>query len=663
MPRPLVIGNGRLLVTLDHDLSLRDLTFPQVGLLNHLSGHYARIGLWADGLFAWLSDAAWRKSLRYLPDTLVTDAAAEHDAFGLRLTVQDTVRHDQDVLLRRFRIENRWDAPREIRLFLSHDFYLNETDIGDTVFYHPYSDTLIHYKRDVYLLMTARTVPTDGGQANGIFQYTTGIKGFRGAEGVWRDAEDGWLSMNPVEQGSVDSVFSVRLPLAPYAAAEIHGWLCAAHDLDSVLALHQGIEAADFDALLATEREVARRYAIRHTEHADTLPAPLGDLLRRSVLTIATNTDRHGAILAANDSDIMETARAHYSYVWPRDGALVAYALDRLGHHGVTQRFYRFCQRVLPKDRAALLHKYGPDGTWGATWHPWITGGVPEIPFQEDGTALVLWSLWKHYECTGDRDFLTELYPTFIAPCADFVAGFRQPETGLPLPSYDLWEERRGVHAYTCGTVYGALAAAANLAELFADGERVKTFQGAAGEVRAGMEKHLWHDGVGRFVRMLTPNPDDPTVYTSDLTMDSALMAVWAFGAFAPDDPRAVATMEQVIGRLTCRTALGGIARYENDYYFRRSDDIERIPGNPWIICTLWAAQWHIARAKTREDCQRGLDLLLWAAQRAMESGLLPEQIHPETGEPLSVSPLTWSHAEFIETTLNYLEKTAALPD
>jgi GH15 family glucan-1,4-alpha-glucosidase len=211
--------------------------------------------------------------------------------------------------------------------------------------------------------------------------------------------------------------------------------------------------------------------------------------------------------------------------------------------------------------------------------------------------------------------------------------------------------------------VYGALEAAANLAELFADGERVKTFQRAAGEVRVGMEKYLWHDGVGRFVRMLTPNPDDPAVYTPDLTMDSALMAVWAFGAFAPDDPRAVATMEQVIGRLTCRTALGGIARYENDYYFRRSDDIERIPGNPWIICTLWAAQWYIARAKTRKDCKPGLDLLLWAAQRAMESGLLPEQIHPETGEPLSVAPLTWSHAEFIETTLNYLEKTATLPD
>ena len=36
-----------------------------------------------------------------------------------------------------------------------------------------------------------------------------------------------------------------------------------------------------------------------------------------------------------------------------------------------------------------------------------------------------------------------------------------------------------------------------------------------------------------------------------------------------------------------------------------------------------------------------------------------PEQLHPHTGEPLSVSPLTWSHAAFITTTLRYLRLKA----
>src|SRR5947199_7129209 len=34
--------------------------------------------------------------------------------------------------------------------------------------------------------------------------------------------------------------------------------------------------------------------------------------------------------------------------------------------------------------------------------------------------------------------------------------------------------------------------------------------------------------------------------------------------------------------------SVGGVARYENDYYHRISNDIAAVPGNPWFICTLW---------------------------------------------------------------------------
>ncbi len=33
----------------------------------------------------------------------------------------------------------------------------------------------------------------------------------------------------------------------------------------------------------------------------------------------------------------------------------------------------------------------------------------------------------------------------------------------------------------------------------------------------------------------------------------------------------------------------------------------------------------------------------------------MAEQIHPITGEPLSVSPLTWSHAAFVSRVERYL--------
>ena len=43
---------------------------------------------------------------------------------------------------------------------------------------------------------------------------------------------------------------------------------------------------------------------------------------------------------------------------------------------------------------------------------------------------------------------------------------YRDPDTKLPLPSYDLWEEKRGCSTFTAAAVYGALVAAADLAKI-----------------------------------------------------------------------------------------------------------------------------------------------------------------------------------------------------
>jgi glucoamylase len=53
------------------------------------------------------------------------------------------------------------------------------------------------------------------------------------------------------------------------------------------------------------------------------------------------------------------------------------------------------------------------------------------------------------------------------------------------------------------------------------------------------------------------------------------------------------------------------------------------------------------------------LKLLEWAARRALPSGTMAEQLHPYTGEPLSVSPLTWSHAEYVRTVQEYIDRFA----
>src|SRR5947199_8516265 len=89
--------------------------------------------------------------------------------------------------------------------------------------------------------------------------------------------------------------------------------------------------------------------------------------------------------------------------------------------------------------------------------------------------------------------------------------------------------------------------------------------------------------------------------------------------------------------------SVGGVARYENDYYHRVSNDVAAVPGNPWFICTLWLADYLITRAQTAGELKLALPIFQWTASHAFESGILAEQVNPYTNAPISVSPLTWS--------------------
>jgi GH15 family glucan-1,4-alpha-glucosidase len=71
--------------------------------------------------------------------------------------------------------------------------------------------------------------------------------------------------------------------------------------------------------------------------------------------------------------------------------------------------------------------------------------------------------------------------------------------------------------------------------------------------------------------------------------------------------------------------------------------------GNPWFVTTLWIAQYYL-QTDQEEDARK---LVAWTLGRALPSGALGEQINPTTGEPLSVLPLVWSHAELINTLLD----------
>jgi GH15 family glucan-1,4-alpha-glucosidase len=132
-----------------------------------------------------------------------------------------------------------------------------------------------------------------------------------------------------------------------------------------------------------------------------------------------------------------------------------------------------------------------------------------------------------------------------------------------------------------------------------------------------------------------------------DMAIDASISGLFQFGMFDATSDEIRKTMQAIADRLAIKTPVGGVARYENDYYHQVSSDITNVPGNPWFICACWLAEYHIAQARSVDELHEALYWLNWVAQRVLPSGVLAEQVNPYTNEPLSVSPLTWSHAEF----------------
>lgn len=645
MPRDLLIGNGSLVVAFDAQYRLADIYYPHAGQENHAGSRF-RFGVWCDGVLSWIESPAWHRTIGYLRDTMVTDVTCHNEELGLRIRCHDAVDADANVFVRKIVVRNLRPERRDVKLFVHHDFNLYSNPSSDTAMFDPDSQSVIHYKAKRYFLVNASVE----GNA-GVTEYACGRGGIGGEEGTWRDAEDGMLSMHPIQQGTVDSTIGIPLGVDGNGSATAFYWICAGHRYGDVRDLDQSVRDDTPARVIARTASLWYTWVHKSGEDLGDLPDEVADLYRRSLLLVRAHCDVDGGIVAACDSDIEWGHNDHYSYVWPRDGALVSDAMDRAGFHDVARRFLTWAHNTISND-GYFLHKYTPDGALASSWNAWVRNGRKQLPIQEDETALVVWLLARHYDRTRDLDFVRSVYKRLVLQPAEFMIAFLDPVTRLPKPAFDVWEERQGVFTFTCSTVYAAMRAAAGLANLFNDQERRARYEAVAVQIRDAMLERLWLEEEGRFARGLVLRGDTLEI---DRTIDASVFAAFHFGVFGAETAMAEATMRSVRDTLWVQTEVGGVARYENDTYQIVAESDE-IAGNPWIICTLWLAEHAIARATTIAELQSAMDLLRWARSKARPSGVLPEQVDPFSGAPLSVAPFAWSHAQVISVVRGYLD-------
>lgn len=651
MPKSLVLGNGSILITFDRQAQVRDFYYPYVGLENQAGAHFVhRIGVWADNKFAWFDDPSWEIHINYQEDTLASDVQAVNHELGVRIDFCDVVYNEKDIFIRKATVHNLSDRQREVKLFFGAEFEMYESHRGDTGYYDPGRNVVIHYKGRRVILINA----TQGRES--FDQFSIGNFGIEGKEGTFKDAEDGLLSSNPVEHGHVDSVIGLTCLVEPGKSKTIFYWLTVgkfvkeAHELN-LYVLDKGPEY-----LMGTARDFWRAWVNIQPFHFQSLDESVVRLFKKSLLIIHTHIDARGSILASGDTDILFQGKDHYAYLWPRDAAFAAMALDRAGDHFLAKKFFEFCNHIIT-DEGYFMHRYRADQSLGSSWHPWVRDGKPELPIQEDETALIVIGLWQYYCLSKDLEFIEEIYNNMIKRAAEFMVLHRDSNSGLPKPSYDLWEEKFGIHTYTAATVFASLLSASKFAALLGKTEAEARYRNAALEIQKGILRYLYDEKEGYFyksVKVYEKGTD------ADKTVDiSSAFGIFRFGVLSPNDEKVTRAMAKARQKLTVPGSVGGICRYENDKYFTVFSD--RAHGNAWFVTTLWLAQYLIATAQKEEDFNEVKDILAWVVRYSLSSGLMSEQLHPETGEPISVSPLIWSHCEFVSTVLKYLDKLEEL--
>lgn len=629
------------MVGLNEQGLVHDFYYPYVGLDNlttSRSVHHS-IGVWVDGTFSWIDEKDWQVNVDFESDALVSSINAQNNKLNIELQFNDFVDNKQNILCRMITVKNQSDHTRDIRVFMHQVFQISRSGRADTALFVPDDNYIIDYKGRCSLLIYGRQDDND------VFdQFAVGNYGIEGKEGTFRDAEDGELSGSAVEHGGVDSVIRFKKHLKPNGISKIEYWIVAADSQYSAHKIHESLLRDGLQNRLDNVREYWSHWLSRAESKLSTLDKDYIVPVKKSLLIIKAHADSHGGIIASGDSSIYNYGRDYYSYVWPRDGCYAIWPLIRLGYTEEPRKFFEFCRDIITTD-GYLMHKFQPDRALGSTWHPMLHKDHRELPIQEDETAIVICMIAEYLSYAKDEEYVKQLYPTFIQPALNFLSEFVDDDTGLPHASYDLWEEKFLTTTYTIAVVCRALTLGVEFAEKFEYSDDISKWQNAARAIK--QQAGMFFDQNSSVLRKgFLLNRDGTIEYNNTLDV-SSMYGAMMFRLF--DDVKhdfIQKTIAAIETQLLDSSPSGGCPRYSNDAYFRSEP---AYLGNPWIVTTLWISQFY---ARTH-NIAKARKLIDWSLTKTLPSGVLSEQINPETSQPVSVTPLVWSHAELINSVLD----------
>jgi GH15 family glucan-1,4-alpha-glucosidase len=592
-----LLGNGSLLVTLSARGEIERMLWPHVDGPDNV--RTLRLGVRRRGGVAWLDEPpaewsqGWEGDVSVLRTTVTLPAG--------RIEILDAVDPDEPVLVRR--VEGEPGV-----LVVSVEPMLEGAGHSAGAFVDPSSGIVVLHRRRAALAVAVDRpdVAADVGSVDGEGDDVAHVAP------LWARLE-----------GTYDGVSHV---VAAFGATPF-----------------EALERARRQVRIAAEATARRRRAderlLARTAVVPGLGVDLDRLARRSVLVLEQLADRAtGGIVAAPEMDEAFTESGGYGFVWPRDLAYVVLGLLAAGCGEAATAALRWLARSQAPE-GLWLHRYWTTGEPAPSW------GLHQV--DETGVALVaaeaaFWEL-------GDERLDRELWPV-VRRAADFLVSFRDPTTGLPRASIDLWEQHDGQYAYSAASVVGGLRAAALAAGRHEPGLAPGYEQTASG-VADAIDACLWDPVLGRYRRGVSiarpdgdgeppgtpferalpyPNRRVRSIDAVDTRLDSSLLGLaWPFAPLGVRSERVRATVDAVATGLAAPG--GGLLRHEGDIY---------AGGHEWPLVGLWLG---LARRALGDDEAYGR-MLAHVVERRTPLDLLAEQVLPD-GRPAWVVPLGWSHA------------------
>lgn len=366
------------------------------------------------------------------------------------------------------------------------------------------------------------------------------------------------------------------------------------------------------------------------------------EIYNRSLLTLKLlNEPSHGSFIASPEFDPAFEMCGGYGFCWNRDAAEIASALLNSGYPEYTGKFFRWCVKTQLPD-GSWFQRYWTDGRHGPSWSNFNS------TTQIDETGSTLHAIGKYYETLEgiDRiDFIEQMWVTVLRGAEYLI---KRTRNGLHDACMDLWETHVGTFTYTNASIFAGLIQAARIADDYDQKELAGRWKEHAYNLKEQILNDLWTD-EGYFARGIMHDRLD---YTVDA---SILGTVTPFDLLSPHDPEERNKIYSLINTIENRLKIEvndhyGIKRYEDDQY---------INGNPWIVTTLWLSKTMLMLShalqkegdfdQSRQFRSRAISLIQWSVKGTTDTGLLPEQVDKDHGNPAWAIPLGWSCALMVD--------------